>query len=679
MAEKLNITSIEFEDIKTNLKDFLRSQSTFKDYDFEGSALSVLINLLSFNTYYNAYYMNMLANESFIDTAIVRNSLLSHAKKLNYTPTSRRAPTAVVDILVTPPDGNTQGSLVLDRFTEFQSESIDGSNYTFVTADATTIYKEGNTFPFTAIELKAGTPQTVTFTYDPVSNPRSEFEIPNDDIDTSTLSVSVRESSINTSTLVYVQSEDITDSVSTSAVYYLTTSINNKYKLIFGDGAISRAISNGNIVVATYLTCEGEQANRANSFASGAIGGFSNVIVTSVSAGAGGAEREEDESIRFVAPLHYTAQSRAVTTKDYEALVRSRYPSIQSIVVWGGEDNIPPVFGKVFISFAPKEHMIITETEKQRIINEIVKPIAMVTTTTEIVDPEYVYLRLATRVDVQTRLTTLSPSEISELVRQALLSYASQTLNQFGSVFISSKCGRAIDDTLPAIIGSATTVRMEKRIIPSLNVSATYNLSFETELHRSTLASSFKSTAFSVYDSQGILRTAFIEEVPDSFTGLDSIEITNAGYEYTSIPTVTITGDGTGATAVATVVNGRVTAVDLVSRGIGYTSALVFISGGGGRSAAASAILAAKYGTIKLIYRDSNAEQITLNDSLGTIDYLNGDITINDLRVVESLSSDGTIRLSVEPFESIVVTTRNQLLTVDQTDSGVITVDVRVR
>lgn len=679
MAEKLIITDLEFERIKTNLKAFLQSQSTFQDYNFEGSALATLLNLLAYNTYYNAYYANMLANELFIDTALVRNSLLSHAKSLNYTPISRRAPVAIVDVTVTPPGGNTQSSLTLDRFTEFQSEAIDGINYTFVTTDAHTVFKEDGVFPFQDIEIRAGVPQTVTFAYDPVSNPRSEFSLPNDDIDTDTLQVVVQVSSVNTSSTIYILSDDITNSNSNSEVYYLSTTTDNKYKLIFGDGALSKALSNGNIVIVTYLTTDGDPANRANSFATGSIGGFSNVAVTSISAAAGGAERETDDSIRFVAPLAYTAQGRAVTARDYETLIRARYPNIQSISVWGGEENIPPVYGKVFLAFAVKEGVIINEAEKERIIDEIINPISLVTVIPEIVDPDYVYLKFVVQVDVEQKLTLLTASQLADAVRSSIIDYTDDTLNQFGAVFVSSKFGRAIDDTLPAIIGSDTIVRLEKRFTPTLNVASTYTVSYKTELRRAILTSALHSTAFQVTDTSGTTRTAYLEEVFDSFTGVDSIEITNPGYGYTEAPTVTITGDGSGANATATIVNGKVQAITVDDRGTSYTSAIVSISGGGGQSAAASAVVAAKFGTVRLYYYNSNSEKVVLNDNIGTIDYENGDVVINDLKVTSVLSDDGDIRMSVEPQDAIIETKREQLLTVDQTDATAISISVNMR
>lgn len=679
MAEKLIITDLEFETIKTNLKTFLSSQQTFLDYNFEGSALATLINLLAYNTYYNSFYYNMVANELFIDSAQVRNSLLSHSKSLNYTPISRRAATAIVTLDITPPGGNTQSVLTLERFTQFQSQSIDGVNYTFVTTGAETIYKENGKFSFINLEIKEGTPQVATFVYDALSNPASRFELPNDDIDTSTLLVTVQESAVNTSSQVFQLSTDITDSTENTAAYYLSTSTSNKYQITFGDGAVSRALSNGNIVIASYLSTTGVDANKANSFSTGSIGGFSNVIVYPISSASGGAERESDDSIRVHAPLSYTSQNRAVTQKDYESLLKTLYPDIQSIFVWGGEENIPPVYGKVFISIAPKAGVIINDAEKVRIATQILAPISVLTITPELVDPDYVYLKFETKVEVDGKLTLLTTPQIAATVRQAIIDYTDATFNQFGAIFVISKFSRTVDDALTAIVGSDTTVRLEKRFTPSFNVRSTYTVSFATELHHAPIQSALKSTAFTVYDSSNVLRTAYLEEVFNSSTGVDSITITNPGYGYTTPPTITITGDGSGANATATIVNGRIETITVTKRGTSYTSAVVTISGGGGQGATASAVVQSKYGTLRLYYLNSNSEKVDINPEIGTIDYFKGEVVISDLNVVQSLTDTNDIRISVEPEASIIETQQNQLLLLDSDDASAINISVVVR
>jgi len=679
MAERLLITDLEFDSIKQNLKTFLNSQTTFLDYNFQGSALSILIDLLAYNTYYNAFYTNMMANELFIDSAQVRNSLLSHAKSLNYTPVSRRAPTAIVNVVVTPPGGNTQSLLTMERFTEFQSQAIDGVNYTFVTPSALSVYKEAGVFTFPELEIRAGTPEVAAFTYAAISNPASRFELPNDDIDTSTLLVTVQESGMNTSTTVFNLSTDVMDSDANTPVYYLSTTTSNRYQLTFGDGAISRALSNGNIVIASYLSTTGSDANKVNSFATGAIGGFSNVSIASVSSASGGAERETDDSIRRNAPLAYTSQGRAVTQKDYESLLKQLYPDIQSIFVWGGEDNIPPVYGKVFVSIAPKEGVIINDAEKVRIATEILGPISILTITPELVDPDYVYLKFDTKVEVDGKLTLLTSPQIADTVRTAILDYTELTFNQFGAIFVISKFGRAIDDSLSAIIGSDTTVRLEKRIVPALNVRTTYAVSFATPLHHAPIQRALKSTAFTTYDPSNILRTAYIEEVFNSSTGVDSISITNPGYDYIVPPTVTVTGDGTGAEAEATIVNGRIDTITMTKRGTSYTSAIVTISGGGGQAATASAIVQSKYGTLRTFYYNSNSEKVDINPTLGTVDYFKGELVIRDLTVIASLTDAEDIRISVEPEAAIIETQQNQLLLLDSEDVGAINITIIVR
>lgn len=679
MAEKLTVSDIEFESIKANLKEFMRTRDTFKDYDFEGSALSQLIGLLAYNTYYNSFYTNMVANELFLDSAQVRNSLLSHAKSLNYTPVSRRAPVAIVRLTVTPPSGNTQSILTLDRFREFQSGAIDGVNHTFVTTEAYSVYKEQGVFPFPQVELRAGTPQVLTFVYDALSNPKAFFELPDDTIDTSTLLVVVQASDTNTSSEVFNLSTDITQSDANTAVFYLSTTTSNKYQVSFGDHRVSKGLTNENIVYVSYLSTDGEEANRANSFATGAIGGFSNVSIASISSASGGAEREGDESIRRQAPLSYTAQGRAVTRKDYETLIKSRYPDIQSIFVWGGEDNIPPVYGKVFVSISPKEGVILNQAEQARIVEEILDPISIVTVTPELVDPDYVFMKFEVNAEVDGKKTTLTSAQIGVAIRDAILDYATATLNQFGAIFTISQFGSAVDQSLPAIIGSSTSIRLEKRFTPSLGVTRTYEIKFNTPLHQAPIQKSLKSTAFSVYDAAHNLRTVYMEEVFNSSTGVDSIDITNPGYNYVDPPTVTITGDGTGALATATIVNGRIEQITVTRRGTSYTSALVTISGGGGQAGAASAVVQSKYGTMRLYYFNNNSEKVDINPAIGTIDYPKGLITISELNVSGTFTTAGDIRLSVEPNSSIIETQQNQLLALDSTDTSSLTISVDIR
>ena len=401
------------------------------------------------------------------------------------------------------------------------------------------------------------------------------------------------------------------------------------------------------------------------------------MVVTPISSASGGSERENDESIRRNAPIAYTSQGRAVTQNDYKVLLTSKYPNIQSVFVWGGEENIPPVYGKVFVSISPKEGVVLNEAEKNRIVSDILTPIAILSITPVLVDPDYVYLKFEVNVEVDGKETLLSSTQVASLVRDSIIEYADETFNQFGASFVISKFGRQVDDTLPAIIGSETTVRLEKRFTPLLGKSTTYNIDFGSALKHTPIQHALKSTAFMARDNSGVLRTAYIEEVYNASTGIDSITITNPGFNYTKSPNVIITGDGSGATANATIVNGRVETINVIKRGSGYTSAIVTLQGDGSE-ASASAVVQSKFGTLRLFYYNSNSEKVDINPEIGTIDYQTGEIVINNLTVVETISDSADIRIDVQPDSSIIQTERNQLLLLDSNDSTAISIDVVV-
>lgn len=671
--EKLRITELDFEAIKSNLKDFLRNQPTFKDYDFEGSAMATLIDLLAYNTHYNAYYANMVANEMFLDTAIIRESVLSHAKVLNYIPTSSRAATAVVDIVVTPPTGDTQTTLTLDRYQAFQSEAVDGVNYTFATTQAYTSYKENGVFTFSDVELKQGVPQVYTQIYNDITNTRREFIIPDATVDTSTLLVLVQESSTNTATKTFTASEDITQVNANSLVYFLDTDINDLYKIQFGDGVVGKSLSNGNIVILSYLATDGIVANFANTFTTGSIGGYSTISVATQSSASGGSANEDLATIRYRAPLAYTAQNRMVTKFDYESLVKSKYPAIQSLAVWGGEENVPPVYGKVFLSYLLKEGVVINETEKQRILDELIIPYSIMTVTPQFIDPDFVYLLFNVEIDFDSTSTTQTSAQLAESARTALLSYMATTFNTFGSILVPSKIERTIDDVSPAIIGSHAEIRIQKRFTPILNALKTYTIKFGFPLHRGGGVGSMgelSSTGFYVYDAANIKRLAYLDEAPNSFTGVDNIVIDNPGFNYTEAPEVIITGDGTGATAKATIVNGKINTIEMVTRGEGYTRAIVLFSGGNGTGAEATTIISARYGTVRSFYYNDLAQKVIISQNAGTVDHNLGLITLQNFKPVETELTSGDVRISIQPEAGILTTTQNQILRLDTTDTG---------
>jgi hypothetical protein len=393
MADRLQITDLDFDTIKTNLKTFLSQQSEFQDYDFEGSGLSILLDVLAYNTHYNAYYLNMVANESFMDTALLRDSVVSHAKTLGYIPYSRVPAVANVNIQVIVNTNDAVQSLSIPKGFSFQSNLIDNKSYAFNIIDPITVSRTGDSFYFDNVDLYEGVLISFSSTYDATTNPYSIFTIPDTNVDTTSLKVTVQPSAGNSAIQTYSLASDILDIDATSAVYFLQEGRNQQYQIYFGDGIIGKSISDGSIVNIEYLITNGSEADKANAFIPLTdISGYANIITTINSVASGSSERESVDSIKYSAPLQFATQNRLVTYKDYESYIKKNYPSVDSVSVWGSEDDIPPSYGKVILSLKPKENYYISELEKQRIIDEIIKPKSIIAIQTEIRDPEYLYL-----------------------------------------------------------------------------------------------------------------------------------------------------------------------------------------------------------------------------------------------------------------------------------------------
>ena len=671
---RLQITELDFDTIKTNLKSFLKQQTEFQDYDFEGSGLNVLVNLLAYNTHYNAYYLNMVANESFLDTALLRDSVVSHAKTLGYIPHSKTASTAVINLTID--SGNsTLNTLTIPKGYVFNSDLMDKRIFNFVVMDENTVTKSNTSYHFENLNIKEGELTTYTYTYDEASNPKSVFLLPDADIDTSTITVIVKPSASNTTSTVYNKVTDILDVTAASEVFYLQESKGGKYQIYFGDGTVGKKLDDGSVVALTYLLTNGNLANKATGFAqTSAIGGYSTSTIEVLSVAAGGSDRETVEEIKTSSPLQFTTQNRLVTIKDYESYIKKNYPSIDSLSVWGGEDEVPAVYGKVLISLKPKANYYITEIEKIRILNEIIKPKSIVSVSAEIRDPEFLFILLNNTVKYDSKRTTLSETILKSSIRNAIISYRDTNLNKFGSIFALSKLQDSIDSiSLNGIIGSETVVRLQRRFQPEIGLTSNYKINFGVPLRRGTITNKMTSTEFVTVDNVGTSRTAILEEIPQSSTGISSIEIFNAGYNYVTAPTVTITGDGIGATAEATILNGRISEIKMTNRGVDYSRAIVTITGGSGFGATASAVINSRSGTIRTIYFDSNANRQIINPAVGVINYDSGLIEINDLKVLAVAASDGLIRLSLETESGIIDSNRQTILTIDETDTTSIT------
>lgn len=682
MADRLRVTELDFDTIKSNLKTFLKQQSTFTDYDFEGSGLSVLLDILAYNTHYNAYYLNMVANEAFLDTALLRDSVVSHAKSLGYVPYSKTAPIATINLLANSATSTTS-TLTISAGFSFLSNKIDGKSYNFVVLEDVRVTKANSSFYFENLEIYEGQLITYSFTHNQSTNPKQIFTLPDNNIDTTTIKVGVSPSSSNTSVSTYSKVTDILDISSSSEVYFIQENKNGQFQIYFGNDVVGKKLPDGAIVSATYLLTNGDVANKSNNFIATATlsdslnESLSNFTITPVSAAAGGSEREDVDSIKYGASAQFSTQNRLVTIKDYESYIKKNYPSVDSLSVWGGEEEDPPTYGKVYISLKPKSNYYISETEKQRIIDEIISPKAIVSVGAEIRDPKYLYLLVDNYVEYNKNKTSQTSESIKNSIRNAILLYRDTNLNKFDTTFVLSKLQDSIDGVdLNAITGSETTLRIQKRFEPTLGSSTTYTIEFNAALNRGTTTNKLTSSEFRIYDNDGISRTALLEEVPESFTGVSEIQVTNAGSGYLESPTVTITGDGTGATATAKIVNGKVESITVLNRGINYTRAIVTLSGGDGYGATAIAILDGKFGYLRTIYYDNNAEKQIINEQVGTINYVTGTITINDIRILSVIPTDGLIRLTVESERGIVKSSKNTIITLDENDPSSITIEL---
>ena len=679
MADRLRVTELDFDTIKQNLKSFLKQQSQFTDYNFEGSGLSILLDILAYNTHYNAYYVNMVANESFLDTAILRDSVVSHAKSLGYTGYSSTSPVAIINFTAQSAT-NTPGTLTIPAGYSFMSNLIDGKSYNFVVLSDTLATKSNTAYYFENLQIHEGRYATYNFTQDDTTNPKQIFTLPDTNIDTKTIKVTVRQSSSNTSTQAYQQVKEVLDVTSTSLVYFLQEYKSGYYQIYFGNDAVGASIPDGAIVTVSYILTSGINSNGANNFVAGAtvtdsnLENITNFIINPISAAAGGSGVETVDSIKFSTTTQFSTQNRLVNYNDYLSYIGQHYPGIDSLSVWGGETQVPPVYGKVFISLKPKTGYYISETEKQRIINELILPKAIITTKAEIVDPQYLYLLLDNYVEYDPKKTILSESQLKTAVKNVVLSYNTTYLNKFTSSFVLSKFQDSIDSIdLNAIKGSEVTLKLQKRFFPSLGNAINYTVNFAAPLHRGTTTDNMVSTQFGVFDKYGILQNAQIEEIPESFTGISAFNILDPGFGYTSAPTVTITGDGTGAIAEAVIVNGIIQSIRIIDSGINYTRADVSISGGNGFGGNAVAVLNQKVGKLRLIYYDTNSQKQVINDNIGSINYETGLIQINSLRVSSINTADGMIRLTVLSDKGIIDSNRETIISIDINDPVAIT------
>ena len=487
---RLRVTELDFDEIKSNLKTYLKGQNQFKDYDFEGSGMNILLDTLAYNTHYMAFNANMVANEMFLDSASLRSSIVSHAKTLGYETTSSRAPIATINVSLS----TTAPTKTMPAGTAFTS-TVDGTSYQFVTiSDITASNSTGTSVPFDNVTVYEGTYVISKYVVD-TSDIDQRFILTDPRSDTSTLTVKVQTSETDTTTTTYTKATDITQLATTSTVYYLQEVETGRYEVYFGDGIVSQALSDGNIVQLQYVVTNKGESNGASSFSSPAsIDGVSSISVTTVSSATGGAEPESLQSIKLNAPLDYSSQGRAVTTKDYEVYVKRLFPTTKSVSVWGGEDGSydtstgvseTPEFGKVFISIKSTTGVDLTSVQKTN-LESALAPYKVASITPVVVDAETTSLILGITIMYDTSSTTYTGAQIESLVATTISNYSNNELETFNTPFRHSKVLGLIDNTDSSILNSVATVTMGKLFSPTLSSSTSYNLNFNNKFYNPT-------------------------------------------------------------------------------------------------------------------------------------------------------------------------------------------------
>lgn len=512
----LKVTELDYFQIRENLKAHMKSlqtQGKFTDYDFEGSGMAILLDVLAYNTHFNSVTANMAINEVFLDTAERRNNIVSHAKSLGYIPRSKTASFTFLDILVNISSPVKPLSLTLDRGTEF-STVIDNKQYIFTALESKTISPTAGVYQFTDIKISQGRLRTFNYTVDSFDS-QQYFEVPDINVDKDTIVVKVRTNSTTSAYDVYTLAKNFTTLNSQSKAFFLQEGIDGKYEIYFGDGISGKKLSAGNIVSIEWLSTDGVDGNGASSFnLASTIQGYSSVNITVQARSAGGTDRETNDSIRFNAPLSYIAQNRVVTPDDYKAAILENYNNIESITVWGGEKNDPPQYGKAYISIKPKSGEVLDDIEKAYIKDSILKSRNIVSITPELVDPEYTYLQLEVFFKYNPSLTDKTAGELQSLVRKAISDYNDQDLKQFDGVYRQSKLTRLIDAVDPSILNSTVRVYMQKRLSPVIGTTKRYQLNYSSPLYTTRSNEKIISTTSFVYN--GI--TQYIEDLPQTLS-----------------------------------------------------------------------------------------------------------------------------------------------------------------
>jgi len=527
-----NFTGLDFDQIKQTLRDYLKSDANFTDYDFDGSNLSTILDVLAYNTYITSYNANMVANEVFLDSATLRENVVALAKNIGYLPRSKKSSRSTIDFFVDTTDiSPTPSTITLKKGPTVSSGSqFGGESFVFNVIEDTTVSVIDNIASFDELLVYEGTLVNQTFTKSD-QNLQQRFILDNIGIDLDTLKVSVKDSATSTTLVNYVKQNDLFTSSGgstidgTSIVYFVQEIEDEKYELIFGDGVFGKKLVNGNVIQVSYVVTSGDSANGVSSLVfSGNLKYTRNSIeytvtsgislITSLRSSSGGDQIENVESIKRFSPFQYSSQNRALTSSDYENLIPSKiYPEAESITVFGGEDLVPPQYGKVFISIKPRNGDFVPNSIKQNIKRDL-KKYAVAGIIPEILDLKYLYIETNSKVYYNSNLAP-SSSLVSTIIQSTISKYKESTeLNKYGARFKYSKFLSIIDQSHPAVMSNITTLRMRRDLGLAIGSFAEYAIDFGNEFHITSMNGfNIKSSAFKVLD---IIDDVYIGDIPDS-------------------------------------------------------------------------------------------------------------------------------------------------------------------
>lgn len=609
-------TNLNFEDIKTSIKDYLRQNSNFTDFDFEGSNLSVIINTLAYNSYITAYNTNMVVNESFIDSATLRENVVALARNIGYVPRSRRAATATVDY-------NISGFSTTTATIEFNpgivaNGSVDDTNFIFSIPEKVVVAANGGESSG-SLQIYQGQYLTRQWTYDP-SQTNQRFVLPNDGIDTSTLRVKIQNSSADTTETEYNLVDNIIGVTSTSNIYLIQETTDEKYELLFGDGVFGKKLESGNIINASYITSDGPDGNGVANFRfvatlkddQGAAITNADGEFNAQAPAENGDEIEPVESVKYYAPRLYSSQYRAVTAADYEAILPTIYPNIESVSAYGGEDLNPPQYGRVFIAAKPRNGSFLSDFTKKQLLQQL-KNYSVAGIVPIFEDLKYLYVEIDSYVYYNTNFIG-DPNNLRSDVVNAITQYANGSeLNQFGGRFRYSKTQALIDGVNTAITSNITTVRMRRDMVAAVNQFAQYELCFDNEFYRQRPRYNIKSSGFSI---QGVEGTVYFAD-----------SIIPPGISQT------ITDQGT------------VVASEPVQQGV-------------------------QIGTLFIFTLGSNNEEVIISQSAGTVNYKTGEILIDTVNITSTSLPENIIEVQAIPLSNDVLARKELYLQLDVAKSN---------